>query len=68
MNVLLLSHRELFYIVWHKEMFNHNAFPLLQESELYSSFSNVAVNFGTQIRQIYEVQPSSWRYQSSQFK
>ena len=32
--------RELFYIVWRDEMLNYNTFPLLQESELCSSFSN----------------------------
>ena len=40
MNVSLLIRRELFYIVWHEEILNHNTFPLLQVSKLCSSFFN----------------------------
>ena len=39
-NVLFLIHCELFHIVWHKKILNHNTFSQLQVSELCSSFSN----------------------------
>ena len=38
----MLSNRcELFYIVWYEVILNHDTFPLLQVSELCSSFSNI---------------------------
>ena len=38
--MLFPTRREFFCIVWHEEMLNHNAFPLLEVFELYSSLSN----------------------------
>ena len=46
-NILLLIRRELFYINRHEEMLNYNIFPLLQMTELCSSFSN---NCGGELR------------------
>ena len=39
-NMFLLIRPQLFYIAWHAEILNHHTFPLLQVSELCSSFSN----------------------------
>ena len=44
--MFILIRRELFFIIWHKEILNHNTFPLIQVSELFSFYAPIIVNGG----------------------
>ena len=62
-NMLVIC-RELFYIVWHEEILNHNTFPQCPNC-VFQTQIIVVESFVSQLQQIYEVRLSSWRYQSS---